>query len=66
VTSIFQILLISDLHVKAEERFDRSVVLDPLIERVRKDLGNGFSPEIVIVTGRGVRSATGAIPTSKE
>jgi formylglycine-generating enzyme required for sulfatase activity/predicted MPP superfamily phosphohydrolase/energy-coupling factor transporter ATP-binding protein EcfA2 len=49
--SIFQILHISDLHIKPKENFDRSVVLDPLIKRVVEDLKPGFKPEIVIVTG---------------
>ncbi len=49
--STFQILHISDLHINAEETFDRSVVLDPLIERVEEDLVNGLRPEIVVVTG---------------
>ncbi|MDY6933129.1 MAG: SUMF1/EgtB/PvdO family nonheme iron enzyme [Spirochaetota bacterium] len=50
-TQIFQILHISDLHVNTKENFDRSVVLDPLIERVKEDRENGFKPEIVVVTG---------------
>ncbi len=49
--STFQILHISDLHINTKENFDRSVVLDPLIERVKEDLSNGLRPEIVIVTG---------------
>jgi formylglycine-generating enzyme required for sulfatase activity/predicted phosphodiesterase/energy-coupling factor transporter ATP-binding protein EcfA2 len=49
--STFQILHISDLHIKPKENFDRSVVLDPLIERLKEDIKSGFSPEIVIVTG---------------
>ena len=49
----FQILHISDLHINdsKEDRFDRSVVLDPLIERVKGDQSDVFRPEIVIVTG---------------
>lgn len=47
----FQILHLSDFHIKAEDGFDRSVVLDPLIERVSKDRDNGFDPEIVVVSG---------------
>ena len=46
-----QILHISDLHIKEKEDFDRSVVLGPLIERVKKDLDTGFKPELVAVTG---------------
>lgn len=52
--SHFQILHISDLHVRDDETesFDRSVVLGPLIDRVRKDVkDNSFRPEIVVVTG---------------
>lgn len=49
--SIFQILHISDLHINTKEHFDRSVVLDPLIERVKTDMRSGFQPEIVVVTG---------------
>jgi len=48
----FQILHISDLHIKANNGFDRSVVLDPLIERVEKDRRDAdLNPEIVVVTG---------------
>lgn len=47
----FQILHISDLHIKVEESFDQSLVLDPLIERVEKDRGSGIKPEIVVVSG---------------
>ncbi|MCF6153832.1 MAG: hypothetical protein E3K36_00970 [Candidatus Brocadia sp.] len=47
----FQILHISDLHIKSEENFDRSVVLDPLIERAKEDLQSHLKPEIVVVTG---------------
>ena len=46
-----QILHISDLHIDEKEDFDRSIVLDPLIERVEKDRKSGFQPEIVVVTG---------------
>jgi formylglycine-generating enzyme required for sulfatase activity len=31
--------------------FDRSVVLDPMIERLKKDRGRGVQPEAVFVTG---------------
>ncbi len=47
----FQILHISDLHIKKKENFDRSAVLDPLIRRVKIDRDSGFSPEVVVVTG---------------
>ncbi|MCP4622529.1 MAG: hypothetical protein GY850_03245, partial [bacterium] len=46
-----QILHISDLHIKEKEHFDRTLVLDPLIERVRKDKKQGLGPELVVVTG---------------
>ncbi len=49
--SSFQILHISDLHINVEEKFDRSVVLDLLIERVKKDRELRLKPEIVVVTG---------------
>ncbi len=52
--STFQILHISDLHIKPKENFDRSVVLDPLIKRIGDDLKDpksGLKPEIVVVTG---------------
>ncbi len=52
--SAFQILHLSDLHIKPKEDFDRSVVLDPLIKRIGDDLKDpksGLKPEIVIVTG---------------
>ncbi len=41
----FQILHISDLHINNKENFDRSIVLDPLIERVKKDRKSGFQPD---------------------
>jgi hypothetical protein len=47
----FQLLHISDLHVKSGEEFDRSVVLEPLIDRVEQDMASGIQPEIVVVTG---------------
>lgn len=47
----FQILHISDPHITSKESFDRSVVLDPLIERIKEDHRSGLKPEIVIVTG---------------
>ncbi len=46
-----QILHISDLHIKEKEHFDRTLVLNPLIERVRKDKKQGLGPELVVVTG---------------
>jgi len=52
--AIFQILHISDLHIKPKENFDRSVVLDPLIGRIGEDLKDpksGLKPKIVVVTG---------------
>ena len=53
VKNSLQILHISDLHITDDpaEQFDRSVVLDPLIDRGREDRKNGFQPEIVAVTG---------------
>ncbi|HLC16557.1 MAG TPA: metallophosphoesterase, partial [Thermodesulfovibrionia bacterium] len=47
----FQLLHISDLHVSIGKEFDRSVVLEPLIDRVQQDMANGIQPEIVVVTG---------------
>jgi len=47
----FKILHISDLHISTKDNFDRSVVLDPLIERVKQDRDNGLKPEIVVVSG---------------
>jgi len=46
-----QLLHISDLHIDLSEKFDRSVVLDPLISRVKEDREKGLEPEIVVVTG---------------
>lgn len=53
IKNTFQLLHISDLHINdsKEEKFDRGVVLDPLIKRVKEDLGRGLRPEIVVVTG---------------
>ncbi|MBE9522551.1 MAG: hypothetical protein IME95_05105, partial [Proteobacteria bacterium] len=47
----FQLLHISDLHIKdsEEDKFDRGVVLDPLIKRVKEDRENGLRPEIIVV-----------------
>jgi len=53
-TETFQILHISDLHINdaKEDKFDRSVVLEPLIKRVKEDQDkNNFHPEIIVVTG---------------
>ena len=52
-TKTLQILHISDLHINdtKEQKFDRSVVLEPLIERIKQDHGNNFHPEIIVVTG---------------
>ena len=48
----FQLLHISDLHVSIDKEFDRSVVLDPLIDRVEHDMAyGGVQLEIVVVTG---------------
>jgi formylglycine-generating enzyme required for sulfatase activity/energy-coupling factor transporter ATP-binding protein EcfA2 len=49
--SILRILHISDLHIKADDTFDRSVVLDPLLSRISEDLDSGMRPELLIVTG---------------
>ena len=46
-----QILHLSDLHISTDKNFDRSLVLDPLIERVRADRKKNIKPELVIVTG---------------
>ncbi len=48
-----QILHISDLHIKddPDESFDRERVLEPLVQRAKEDLQEGFCPEIVVVTG---------------
>lgn len=52
-----QILHLSDLHItedrekEEKEKFDRSVVLEPLIERLVEDRKTGLRPEIVVVTG---------------
>ncbi len=47
----FRLLHISDIHINADENFDRSVVLDPLLTRSKADKKDGFSPEIIVVTG---------------
>lgn len=47
-----QILHLSDIHINTGDEFDRSVVLDPLIDRLKKDRkDNGLSPELLIVSG---------------
>lgn len=45
------ILHLSDLHFGKEKEFDRSVVLESLMDRFGTDAKNGLKPEIVIVTG---------------
>ncbi len=47
----FRILHISDLHIRDGEDFNRSVVLDRLIQRIEKDQKEGVKPEIVVVSG---------------
>jgi nucleoside phosphorylase/predicted MPP superfamily phosphohydrolase len=49
----FILLHISDLHIRndEQERFDRSVVLDPLLKRVQEDVKKGLKPGIIVVTG---------------
>ena len=53
LSETFQILHISDLHINdsKKELFDRSVVLRPLIKRIKEDQDNNFHPEIIVVTG---------------
>ncbi|MGD9162405.1 MAG: SUMF1/EgtB/PvdO family nonheme iron enzyme [Desulfobacteraceae bacterium] len=51
MTQQLQILHLSDLHISTDSNFDRSLVLDPLIDRVKKDRKDGIKPELVIVTG---------------
>ncbi len=46
-----QVLHISDLHISDDEDFDQSLVLVPLINRVKEDRKKGIVPEIVVVTG---------------
>ena len=53
------ILHISNLHICEKENFDRSVVLDPLIDRVGSDREAGHNPEVVVVSGD--LAATGAL-----
>ncbi len=52
MTNKFQILHISDLHISAAGKFDRSIVLDPLIDRLKTDKDeNNIVPEIVVISG---------------
>ncbi|MBA3017517.1 MAG: hypothetical protein FP811_05115 [Desulfobacteraceae bacterium] len=53
IKNTFQLLHISDLHIKdsEEDKFDLRVVIDPLIERVKEDREQELRPEIVVVTG---------------
>ena len=52
-----QILHLSDLHtleseIEGEEgNFDQSIVLCPLLARVKTDYDKGMKPELVIITG---------------
>ncbi len=46
-----QLLHLSDLHVSARDGFDRRVVLDPLLVRVKKDCRGGLKPDAVVITG---------------
>ncbi len=46
-----QILHISDLHISTDDKFDRNVVLNPMLERLGEDRREGFNPELVVVTG---------------
>jgi len=47
------ILHISDIHIESgtDKKFDRSVVLDPLLKRVKEDFNRGLKPEFIVVTG---------------
>jgi energy-coupling factor transporter ATP-binding protein EcfA2/predicted MPP superfamily phosphohydrolase len=47
------LLHLSDLHIRNddEEKIDRAMVLDPLLERLGQDYKKGFRPELVLVTG---------------
>lgn len=45
------ILHLSDFHFKVKGEFDRSVVLDPLLERIKNDTDKGLEAEIVIISG---------------
>lgn len=50
-SNTFQMLHISDLHVSTDKEFDRKVVLDPLLDRLKEDRKIGLQPEIVVITG---------------
>jgi predicted MPP superfamily phosphohydrolase len=47
------LLHLSDLHIRddEEEKTDRSVVLGPLLDRLKKDRKKGLRPELVLITG---------------
>ncbi|WP_197282125.1 SUMF1/EgtB/PvdO family nonheme iron enzyme [Dethiosulfatarculus sandiegensis] len=47
------LLHLSDLHIRnnAEETLDRSMVLDPLLERIKYDYSKGLRPELVLISG---------------
>ena len=47
------LLHLSDLHIRddAEQKTDRGMVLDPLLERLKTDYDLGLRPELVLVTG---------------
>lgn len=47
----FQILHLSDLHISNRDDFDRSILLDSLIECLEVDKRNGNNPEIVVLSG---------------
>ena len=47
-----QILHLSDMHTRCDVQFDYSVVLDPLVSRLRKDRDErGLRPELLILSG---------------
>lgn len=48
---LFQLLHISDLHFSTSNKFDSSILLDSLLDRVVEDNRNGLKPEIIIVSG---------------
>ncbi len=46
------LLHLSDFHINAdEERFDMSLVLDPLKKRLETDVKNGLKPDVLVITG---------------
>jgi formylglycine-generating enzyme required for sulfatase activity/predicted MPP superfamily phosphohydrolase len=45
------IMHLSDLHFRCGQKFDRSVVLDPLLGRLADDLKKSITPEIIIISG---------------